>query len=1636
MMAFQPEQMPSRFSLKPPPLRIATLAALLLAAAVAAAMVANSADAHSGNIPVAAAAQAEPKILAQGQAVQGTLRGGDTHAYRVDLQAGDFLHVVADQRGIDVVLAISGPDGKDVGSMDSLNGSFGPENVSIIAAAAGTYRIEVRSFDKNASAGQYEIRVTELRPSKAGDDVRVRAEKTYAQGLQLYQGDQAAATSGIPILQQALKDFQTAGEVHGQAASLYGLAAIYQKLGTNNDEAKKEFEESIRLYKQDGAKREEAEVVESFAGFQRDSGATDDADASFRKALELWEKANGTDDLVYARMSAGLGRLLLVERKYPDAEPYFQKAIAIREKLIGPESLEVADVLQSYGVTLHDQRKYAEAEPYYRRAIAIRTKVSRPDDPVTATLLNNLAVLFDDQHNPAEAEKYYRASLRIRETALPAGDSDKISTMENLIRIYRDEKKLSQAELLQREAYEDVKKAKGEESKEAAFRLDALSFLLVEESKFDEALKNFERTLVIRKKILEPKDPDIATSTSNIAFVYFKKEDYPPGIEKESAAIQLYIDDLGDKSPVLADHYAFLANLYYHASKYDEAVVSQNRAVASLQNAKTPEPRTIGVATNNLGLFLKAGAKYKEAVEKFQDSIALLQKAKDRPNEATARHNLGNTYEAMGDFPAAQDCYRQAVIIEQELGDKANEADTLLDLAGVLARQRQAAPALDTYRSALAIEHQLGNRGLEAYALNGIADLYKSANQYDKATETYLQAVNIREDLYPNSNGLAETFANLAEVYKAQGKYSEAEAPLRRVVEIRQKNAGDNSAAAATALNALAAVLNSEGKFPEAEPLFRQAIGVQEKLFGAEDPRLAAPLANLAGLYADQGQYAEAERLYGRALKLTSKVTEENQTQIADELNSLSTVYRTEGRYLEAARSLSQAIGIEEKVAGTDATTLADAYSTLADLYKSRHQYIAGAEAAEHALKLLEQDQGKTTALYAKTLDSVAELYELQGKHDEAATRYAEALAIQTKFSSKDSPDLALTADALAEVYLAQYKTQEAEPLLLRALAIREKVFGPNHPRTSDTVQDLALLYYYESKRDKALEFFRRREEILRGQLTQASPGMSDKDRKSLLNAVHDFFPDAYSFAYANRESDPALAAKIFDLVLWQKALALGSVTSARHRAIAGSDPEATALLEQLASKRAQLAAFVSQKHADSDEWRAAEEKLADASLQLEREFTRRVASRAAAAPMSPVTWTDVKKQLQPGDAAIEYLRFDFDDAAARTRKPLYVALVLTPDSTAPALVTLGDVASLEAEPLRAYRASLAPAAHPDSKKFYEAFWKPLEPAIGSATHIYLSPGGALDQISFGVVTASDGKPLAEKYDLRLLPTTRDLARAAAAPAHTENTAILVGNPDFAMNDTQYRTALAAIDAVAKGIPPPTVPVAAGTSDPKGGLALVPATGAEVESASKLLREKNWQVQLYVGPLAVEEAVKGAHGPRVLHIATPGFYLPQSDGSDANSANELPAGLDDPALRSGLYFAGVNSALTGAEPASDVDDGILSAYETAALDLKDTELVVLSSSPGKAAAPNGREAIFNLPRAMLRAGAASVLAPLWSVPDKAAADFTALFYQHWLAGDDKFQSLRKTQMETRAKIIQRTGKDDPSIWGAWVLIGR
>jgi CHAT domain-containing protein len=182
--------------------------------------------------------------------------------------------------------------------------------------------------------------------------------------------------------------------------------------------------------------------------------------------------------------------------------------------------------------------------------------------------------------------------------------------------------------------------------------------------------------------------------------------------------------------------------------------------------------------------------------------------------------------------------------------------------------------------------------------------------------------------------------------------------------------------------------------------------------------------------------------------------------------------------------------------------------------------------------------------------------------------------------------------------------------------------------------------------------------------------------------------------------------------------------------------------------------------------------------------------------------------------------------------------------------------------------------------------------------------------------------------------------------------------------------------------------------------------------------------------------------PRIIHLATHGFFLPdqQLKAADLESqqfGQKQDLGLEDPMLRSGLYFAGANRTLAGQPSAPEIDNGVLTAMEAANLDLRGTELVVLSAcNTGQGDVKNG-EGVFGLRRALEEAGAQHVLMSLWSVPDRETLELMKSFYSKWLAGTEVHAALQQAQLEMRAKVkAEHDGRDLPFYWGAFVLVGK
>lgn len=213
----------------------------------------------------------------------------------------------------------------------------------------------------------------------------------------------------------------------------------------------------------------------------------------------------------------------------------------------------------------------------------------------------------------------------------------------------------------------------------------------------------------------------------------------------------------------------------------------------------------------------------------------------------------------------------------------------------------------------------------------------------------------------------------------------------------------------------------------------------------------------------------------------------------------------------------------------------------------------------------------------------------------------------------------------------------------------------------------------------------------------------------------------------------------------------------------------------------------------------------------------------------------------------------------------------------------------------------------------------------------------------------------------------------------------------------------------------------------------LPGTAAEARQVAPLLRVP----APITGQAATAAFILETRAPRVLHIATHGFFLPDQpqaflppgSGPAASRATASgPAAPEDPLLRSGLALAGAN------QPEADPsDDGYLTAAEVTGIDLDGTELVTLSACETGLGDVRSGEGVYGLQRALTVAGSRSTLLSLWKVDDVATAAFMADFYTRLKAGEGRADALRNTQSFFRSHTNPLFR--DIAVWAAFQLTG-
>src|SRR6266508_1045602 len=477
------------------------------------------------------------RALEAGKSIKGELAGGRQHAYRISLGANQFLKVVVEQQGIDIVAQVSGPDGKQILEFDSESRSQGREEVSLVAEAAGAFQLIVRPKQDGAPTGSYEIRIEELRVATDTDRALHDARKQFEEALKLQRAGKY--DEALSLVERALeiRERLLGTEHRDVAAGIDSLAGVYSDRG--------EYVKAAPLYLPALAIREKAlgidhpdtaTVASNLGKLYHYQGKYGEAEPLYKRSLDIREKALGKDHPDTAEVLNNLAVLYSAQGKYVEAEPLHQRALDIREKALGKDHPSTAQSLNNLAFVYEYLGKYAEAEPLYKRALDIREKALGKDHPSTAISINSLASIYDSQGKYAEAEPLYRRSLDIREKALGKDHPSTATGISNLARIYDSQGRYAEAEPLYKRAIDIYEKALGKDHPITANSINNLGTHYRRQGKYAEAEPLYKRALDIREKSLGNDHPGTVIDLNCLSALYMAKGDLAQAVKFQSRA--------------------------------------------------------------------------------------------------------------------------------------------------------------------------------------------------------------------------------------------------------------------------------------------------------------------------------------------------------------------------------------------------------------------------------------------------------------------------------------------------------------------------------------------------------------------------------------------------------------------------------------------------------------------------------------------------------------------------------------------------------------------------------------------------------------------------------------------------------------------------------------------------------------------------------------------------------------------------------------------------------------------------------------------------------------------------------------------------------------------------------------------
>ncbi|MBN2385092.1 tetratricopeptide repeat protein [bacterium] len=1045
--------------------------------------------------------------------------------------------------------------------------------------------------------------------------------------------------------------------------------------------------------------------------------------------------------------------------------------------------------------------------------------------------------------------------------------------------------------------------------------------------------------------------------------------------------------------------YQAMGELTRARSHYDQAI--------SVYETNGLEDGELITVLSNRALLAETQGGFAEAEQTWRRILNIQERtAPDSPGVASSLHQLGKYAQLNADNIAAKKFYLRALDLEKRFDPNSEYVVTNLEaLVAITINDGEFEQALDCLEQAFSLEKQRSAEGaVYARLLNLKATVKREQGELDQAEALAQKALDIQGRMTPPDLDRAASLSNLGRLALIKGDYNRAEQFLDQARHIREQLVPQSTQMVAS-LTDLGNLAYARGDLHAAEQLYNRALDLQQLLL-PHSQAIAISLNNLGGVLLNRGDLAQAEAYYQKALDLLLKIGP-TLTLTANSYNNLGIVAAMRTDFVTAEHYFQKATDVWNQIA-PGSLERARCLTNLGELSREKGDYNEAERYHQEALALT-QSVAPNTEIITHCYHNLADVYRARGDDEQAERLYHLAFE-HNETLAPGSLNSTFSLHDLGQIALKRQQYDLAEKYYRQAQTILEKL-APFSINLAECYQSLGKLERERHNLSRAREYLEKAVALLEGQAKRL--GGSKQDWQQFREHYDDMYRDLLEV-----QVELGLFVEAFHTLERSKARVLLEILAERDLQLPlRAETDMQDILRDIQTEYDQIQGELSLLDSRTDTLLIKQhfesmhlcQKRKDELIDKIRKQSPEYASLHYPQPLQ---FADLDNVLDPGTALLAY---------KVTPALTYVFCVSTQNHGTKLALTCLKLPVGSVELHRTIRHFLAMVRARESissleqagKKLYDLLIAPAETALASSTRLLIVPDGPLYSLPFAALTRTlRAEPGAKNMETRAyliswkpIHTVVSLTvyaelrknRKPIQPPDSESLLIAFGNPDYHVAATaqpEHNPNVQLRSLLARGIV----------------LEPLPGSRAEVESICALFGRS---ARIFLDEAATEEQVyQLPRTTRLLHFACHGF-IDELFPLDSALALSIPG-----------------------ENGSGRENGLLQAWEIFEKVRLEADLVTLSACNTAQGKQVSGEGIIGLTRAFQYAGARSILASLWSVPDISTKELTVRFYNHLQNGKSKDEALQAAQMDLLSNPTPGPDSTNhPLHWAAFSLIG-